>query len=43
MKNIQKKEEENFSINEKKNTFSLKNCSSMRKTVRNFSLAGFKR
>jgi len=43
MQDIKKKEEEeNFSINGK-NTFSLKNCSFMRKTVRNFSLAGFKR
>jgi len=36
-----KKEEENFSM--EKNTFSLKNCSSMKKTDRNFPLAEFER
>jgi len=42
MQDIKKKEEENFLINGKNTTFCLKNCSSMGKTVRNFSLAGFK-
>jgi len=41
MQDNKKKEEENFQ--RKKNTFSLKNCSFMRKTVRNFFLAGFER
>jgi len=41
MQDIQKKEEENFSINRKKNTFFL-NCSSVRKTVECFLLRHLK-
>jgi len=42
MQDINKKKKKTFQLTEK-NTFSLKNCISVKKTDKNFSLAGFKR
>jgi len=41
MQDIKKKSKKTFQLKEK-NTFSLKKCSSVRKTDRNFFLAGIK-